>query len=145
MTKNARQEITFVLAEASYTIRPTFAFISRLEGAMGVPARVLGARCLAAGGTLSLSGQVQEISLTDMALIIWAAVSGQKGAPESYDSVGEILMDDGYEDYLEPFGNMLASTLKGHKEHEPAKKAVGEVAAGAPDPSPQNPPIDQSA
>jgi len=137
MTKNARQEITFVLGGKSYTVRPDFAYINRLETAMGTPARLLGLKCLNTGSQLAMAGQAQEVTMVEMASIIWGAIGGTKDAPKTFNELGEILMDDGYGDYLQPFGNMLANCLNGHKDHS-VDAPKDEVAPGVVDPSNQD-------
>jgi len=126
--ETARQEIELKLNGKTFTCRPDFTTISNIEGVTEQSARALGMHALAAGMPLAQRGGLPEISMTQMAIILFWMVKGQKGAPESPAAIGELLMEDGYGQYLMPVGLFLTRAQRGNKEHE---KEAAQAAAQA--------------
>lgn len=125
-SENARQEIELSLGGKVYSVRPDFATISGIEGVADQPARTLGMKAMA--GAIPLNqrpANVAEISLTELALVVFLMLKGKKGAPESATDVGNLLMEEGYGHLLMPVGQFLVRAQRGNKEHEKEAAAQG--------------------
>lgn len=137
MAENPRQEITLSLGGKDFAVRPTFEVIAGIEAALDQPARTVGMKALASGMTLGerqARGAGAEISMSEMAVVLFHMVKGKKDAPANPTEVGNILMEDGYGDLLLPVGQFLTRAQRGNKEHE--KEAA--AAEGAADPPKQD-------
>lgn len=130
--ESARQEIELKLNGSTFRVRPNFETLANIELATDQSARALGMKALAAGIPVSqrMPG-LQEIKLSEMALAIFHMVRGQKGAPESPAAVGELLMEDGYGELLNPVGLFLVRAQRGNKEHE-KEAAAAQASEGPP-------------
>lgn len=130
MVENARQEIELEFGGKKFSVRPDFQTISNIEVATDQPARTLGLKALASSLPMSQRSGVAEISMTELAVVVFWMLKGKKGAPESTQSVGETMMEEGYGSLLMPVGEFLVRAQRGNKEHE--KEAA--QAAAPPDP-----------
>lgn len=121
MAEDARQEIAFQLNGQTFRARPTFAVVTGIEGALNQPARTLGFKALMAGLPMGdmrrQAAAMSEISLGEMAIILFWMTRDQKNAPKTVNEVGEILMEEGYLALCEPVGQFLIRAQRGNKEH----------------------------
>lgn len=118
MTDNPQQTTEIVLDGKTYRVRPTFLLVSQVEQAMGQASRALGIKILN-----------MSASLTEIATIVFILVR-DAGGPRDVESVGEILMRDGYEDMNIPVGTLLLQAVRGTKAHE--KEAAAKAAGAGP-------------
>lgn len=146
MTDTPRQEVDLTLDGKTYSIRPNFKTLVAIEAAANQPARTLGIKALVVSVPLGQRNGAEEISIAELATVIFCMVRGEKGAPDSAEAVGELLVENGYRDLLEPVGLFLVRAQKGNKEYvkeaiEVAKKAAEEAEkqGGAQD-TPPDPP-----
>lgn len=133
MSENARQEIALQFGDKQFLVRPTFEVIATIESALNQSARSVGLKALAAGMTAADRGAQPEISLTELAMVIYWMLRGQQGAPENASQAGDIMMDYGYGDLLLPVGQFLTRAQRGHREHvkeAEARAAAAEKEAG---------------
>lgn len=132
MTKDANpREIDLTLGEKTFRIVPDFQTITRIEDALGQPSRALGLKCYAAVQSQAwrtANGVTQEISVSEMAAIVFCTLRDKEGAPKSVGDAGDILMDYGYDDLLIPMANFLSRAKRGHKDHEREAKMAAERA-----------------
>jgi len=117
--ESARQEVEIKLNGSTFSVRPTFEIIANIEAATDQPARMLGMRALLAGVKVAeRPPNASEIKMSELATAIFWMLRGKKGAPESPQAVGDILMEDGYLQLLDPVGMFLVRAQRGNKEHE---------------------------
>lgn len=114
-----RQEVEINLAGRIFRSRPTFKLLTQIETATGgQPARALGLRAMLMGMPIAERPPgIQEISLGEMAVVIFWMVRDQKDAPKTIDEVGEILMDEGYGQHCLDVGQFLMRGQRGNKEY----------------------------
>ena len=117
MAEHPRQEIELSFGGKTYRVRPTFEVVVGIEAELNQSSRVVGMKLLRA-----------EASLAEITVILWNALKGKKGAPDTRQEVGEVIMEDGYRDLLVPLGNFLLRAQRGNKEHE---KEAAEAEAAA--------------
>lgn len=134
MAENPRQEIELSLGGQTYAVRPAFEVIAGIEADLNQSARAVGMKAWSAGLSAeqrAVRNAGPEISLTEMAVVLFWMVKGQKGAPPSPIAMGAILMEEGYGDLLLPVGQFLTRAQRGNKIHEQeAAEAAAREAAG---------------
>lgn len=134
MPENPRQEIELSLGGQTYRVRPTFEVIAGIEADLNQPARAVGMKAWWAGLTPAQRAARDnvggpEISLTEMAVVVFWMVKGQTGAPASPVAMGALLMEDGYGELLLPVGQFLTRAQRGNKIHEKEAAQAAEAAA----------------
>lgn len=121
MAEHPRQEIEIALGGETYRVRPSFEVIAGIESDTGQPARTLGMKAWVGGMSIeqrAARNAGQEISLSEMAVVVFWMIKGQKGAPSSAVVVGALLMEEGYAELLLPVGQFLTRAQRGNKIHE---------------------------
>ncbi len=113
-----RQEIAIPFDGKTFRVRPTFEVLASIEGALNQSARSVGMKALASGMTAADRGLQPEISLTEMAVVVYWMLKDQDGAPKDASVVGSMLVDNGFSDLLLPVGQFLTRAQKGNKLHE---------------------------
>lgn len=120
MAADPRQEVEFSLNGKTFRARPTFQILTSIEAALNQPARALGIKALMAGVALNDPNRapgIQEISLAEMAVVLFWMAKDQPDAPKSPSDMGDILMDEGYIQHCLSVGDFLMRANRGNKHH----------------------------
>lgn len=114
--ESARQEIELEFGGVTYQVRPEFKTIIRVEATLNQPSRQLGLKCLN-----------YEASVGEIAAIVFAVLQDQPNPPDK-ERIGDVIVEDGYDDLMIPLGTYLLRAVKGNKVHEKeaAAKKAGE-------------------
>ncbi len=127
MTGKAHLDIEIPFGGKTYSVKPDFATICAIEGALNQPSRTLGMKAYVTGMPLQQRNGATEISLMEIATIV-ALILKDKGVSSTPTAVGEALMEDGYGQLLVPIGDYLMRAQRGHKEHEKEAALAAEQA-----------------
>jgi hypothetical protein len=113
------QETEIELGGKTYHVRPTFKVITSIEASLNQPVRTLGFKCWVYAQAFNDRGpNAVEISVTEMAAILFQMVREQEDAPKSAMEVGELLMEEGYGQHCMVVGDFLLRAQKGNREHQ---------------------------
>ena len=131
LKENAKQELEVTLGGKMFTVRPDFTVLTNIEAATNQSARILGMRCLTAALPVAdRSPALPEISVSELALIMFCMLKGKPDAPKTSVEVGNTLVEDGYGQHLQSVGLFLVRGFRGNKEHE--KEATQASASAGP-------------
>lgn len=124
MANKSRGEVTITIGGKTLTARPTFQAIASIEGALGVGAFALGQKCV--------QGQM---GVAEMATVLHHGIRAvhKRGEVPNVSDLGEMLMEEGMEDFIAPVGDFLLRAFSGTKETAPSDDSEGE-----PKPTPQD-------
>lgn len=121
MADSALQEIELPFGAVVYRIRPKWRKLIEVEATLQQPSRQLGLKFLR-----------WEASVTETLAVLWVLLKDEKNPPDR-ETMGDTLIDQGYEDLMLPIGNFLTRAIRGNAIHEKeeAEKArrAAEVAA----------------
>jgi hypothetical protein len=106
MTDSALQEIELPFAGRTFRLRPNWRKLIEVEAALQQPSRALGLKFLRF-----------EASVTEITAVLWVLLKDEKEAPPR-ETLGETLMDEGYDPLMVPIGNFLLRAIRGNKIHE---------------------------
>lgn len=108
-------DIELQFAGQSWKLRPSFKKIISVEATLNQPSRQLGLKCLN-----------YEASVSEIAALLYVILNDQAGAPDR-EKIGDVLMEDGYDQVMVPLGQFLCRAIRGNKIHEreAAAKAAG--------------------
>lgn len=116
MTEGARQEVDFTLGGKTYEVRPTFALICAIERQLGESSVVIGRRVVFA-----------QASVDDMAKVLGVIIRSADPKGPTNDQVGEMLMEEGLQNLIEPLGNFLTRSLRGNADYAKEAAAQGKA------------------
>lgn len=112
------QEVELKIGEQTFTVRPTYKLLARIERIMSEPARELGARCYAGTMPYSMRNGCKELGLAEVVTLCGAILADNPKAPGP-DEIGEIFMaKGGYLDLIEPLGVLLTRHIRGSEKYE---------------------------
>lgn len=134
MKEDPREEISLTFGEKEFRVRPTFQVIAGIEAALDQPAKTVGMKALSAGMSAverEQRGAGREISLTELAVVIYWMLKDKDGAPKSPSEAGEALLEYGTRDLLLPVGLFLTRAQRGHREHIKDQEEAAERARKA--------------
>jgi hypothetical protein len=132
LSENPRQEVEIKFGGRTYLVRPTYRVLTGIETALQQPVRTLGLKCLVYGITINQRNGAQEISLTEMAVILQHMLRGQDKAPQDLDEIGDILMDEGYGPLCSVVSDFLMRAQRGNIEHMKELKRKAEQEKNSP-------------
>lgn len=115
---NGLQEVELKIGSQTFTVRPTYKLLARIERIMDQPARELGARCYAGQMPFAMRNGVKELGFSDIVNLLGAILADNPKAPGP-DEIGEIFMEQGgYLDNVAPLGVLLTRHIQGNVEYE---------------------------
>lgn len=144
----ALQEVELHIGPQTFTVRPSYKILARIERVMDTPARELGARCYAGQMPYSQRSGIKELGLTEVVMLCSAILADNPKAP-TQDEMGEILMaKGGYLGLIEPLGQLLTRHIRGSEAYENdvrerAREAEANKEAGPE--AEENPPLQVAA
>jgi Phage tail tube protein, GTA-gp10 len=101
-----RGEVALTLGGCPYVLRPSFAAIVAIEERLG---GVIG---------LALKASKGELSLREMAVLIFETLEKHESDAPSEDEIGERILDDGLASVAPVVSALLAAILKGNRRDE---------------------------
>ena len=107
MANRHRGEVEVMLGGARYTLRPTFEALCEIEDRTGL-------------GLVELARRFWEgrFGARQLAVVLWAGIRAAGGDAPDYERIGQLVVEQGFQDLAGPVARFLAGVIGGEEDEE---------------------------